>query len=230
MLQIFAICPPCRPLLRRCSRLIFFSFWLCACLVFSLQAVHHSGEDRGDSDDVQAVSANSSIGLKDPFTSDWLEQPVRAPECGHRYSRAALEASLQQAHKSAELRRRVPESDIVFSADFRMACQWPGCKKQISLASMVADPEAVRLVARAKMDEQRNQLSAGGAGSSSAAAAAAAASGARRKRGTVKEEKGAGGSFDLTQQDEMDDEPGAAAPAAAHAAAAASSPARRSAR
>lgn len=187
--------------------------------------MHHAGEDA----DVQALSSNTAQLLKDPFTQDWLFEPVRSLDCGHRYSKAEVSNFLKQKHLAFERSQRRPDDEFVFSQDFRFSCQWAGCRHKISMASLVPDPEAVREVARAKakIEQQKNQA-AGGAGSSAAAAAAPA--GARRKRGTVKEEKGtaeaAGTSFDFTQQDEMEDEAaGAAAPAAA--AAASSSPGRR---
>lgn len=169
-------------------------------------AESEGGED--DDDSCVAVGA-APLQLKCPFTTDWLEDPVRSRTCGHRFSRAPVTAYLlgrQGANPAFAAATAAGRVDPSMAAP----CQQAGCRQMISLAVLMDDPAAARDVAKARAEERRQEA----AGDAAIASAAAAAAARKRRRGTVKHEAGAddGAVNDLTQQEE---EPGAAAAAAA---------------
>lgn len=175
------------------------------------------GADAGDDDIVALSSGGGVLTLTDPFTKTLLEDPVRARQCGHRFSRQSITQFLQR--KFAASRAAAASGALaVLDPAFAAPCQVAGCSKQVSLDSLVPDAAAARAIARMQAEERRQQreLEAAGADAAAAndarveAAAAAAAKRAResakRKRGTVKQEpeeqEGGPAVNDLTQQQE----------------------------
>jgi hypothetical protein len=191
----------------------------------------------GDDDVVTVGSGElTAVDLLDPFTKTALVDPVRARQCGHRFSRDSVTQFLLRRFRASGA---PGAASGALDPAFEAPCQAAGCSKRISLDTLLPDTNAVRALARIAAEEKRRARdladSAGGAAAAAAAASdarvAAAAQAAakrareaaKRKRGTVKQEAAgaeddedeammAGAVNDLTQQPDGDEEDEAAKP------------------
>jgi hypothetical protein len=192
----------------------------------------------GDDDVVTVGSGElTAVDLLDPFTKTALVDPVRARQCGHRFSRDSVTQFLLRRFRASGA---PGAASGALDPAFEAPCQAAGCSKRISLETLLPDTNAVRALARIAAEEKRRVReladSAGGAAAAATAASDArvavaaqaaakrAREAAKRKRGTVKQEEAggegdddedeamAGAVNDLTQQPDGDDEDEAAKP------------------
>lgn len=196
-----------------------------------------AGGGGGEDDEVVTVDSGAltAADLIDPFTKGPLEDPLRARQCGHRFSRLSITQFLERRFRWSGLPGAVAGP---LDPAFEATCQAAGCRKMLCLNSLIPDAAAARAVARMQADERRQARAAAAAGGGDAAQAASdarvaaaaaqaaakrARDAAKRKRGTIKQEPGGSGAQeegdedddaavnDLTQLDE-EEAPAAKAP------------------
>lgn len=84
----------------------------------------------GDEEDLVVQAGKPS--LKCPLTQRLLEDPVKSPECGHVFSRAAIQAVSRQDN---------------------MQCPVAGCNRKLSMRRLQPDPLLQR-----RLERQQNRI------------------------------------------------------------------------
>jgi len=91
-----------------------------------------------DGDLMVVARGNAGRDLLDPITKKPLEDPVKNRNCGHFYSRAAIEEHIKASSRT--------------TANRQAKCPVAGCSAKLSARALEPAPEMARLVAQAARD------------------------------------------------------------------------------